>query len=387
MPQTWVAEADSEVSSQPVMMDGDESEPRRGAMASLFLGTGFSMPFVLGVLTLIFGSPLEAFVIGGPWMFLTALLTVVTFSVTMVLQNRRDDWLGGYKVMPVGIIVIGCLGTVMGIRLCRQAAARLMSAGDAADLSWVIEVPGLASSGVHVALSVAVASFTLSGCACLLIALVIASRAPGSWGELTFSPRVMVITGLTVGVGTVFWLVSPLIRDYPTTGPEGVFLVFLSLCLFGLAAARIADGDPANESLWRARWGVVLVGFTGMTICLETESIFVSRSMFALVGMDGTPIERVANAKVFYDAIAGITGIHFITWTCVALGVAMVPLLGHGGIRVPFPRTYVVLPILLLLVRFGAPAVALTEWVKCAKLIIPGQEAAAVHQMLRVCVL
>jgi hypothetical protein len=381
--ETW-SEPTGEVDSETCLEKaaGTDRVTLKKAAANFALGVLFSVPFVLGVLTLLFGNFIDGFMMGGPFMVLIGLLTTITFGVSMVIKCSPRDFLGGWVVMPTVVLVVGTLGTIAGIAQMESVVHSMMSGegGDGADLRWVTEVPKLAALGVQNALTTALAGFALSGLAFLTAAIILASRAPGDW-VLAFTRRRQMIAVTALGLGSMFWMVAPMIRDYPTSGPEGLFLVFLSLCVLGLAAARVSEGDPKDLDLWRARWGVLLCGVLGVSICVETESIAATRSIFEALGAEGSPIERVNKAKEFVEIIQNITGFNALGWMVIALGLALIPMWGQGGLRCPIPWRRWVLPGGLILIRLVATLVAFVYLDRAAYLVVPGQEAAAVHEL------
>ena len=159
------------------------------------------------------------------------------------------------------------------------------------------------------------------------------------------------------------------------------FLVFLSLCLFGLAAAALWMGTPQTSHCGVPVGGLFFVGFTGMTICLETgafssHGLCLRSSGWMVHPSSGSPTQRYLRRH------CGNYGDPFHHVDVCSARRRDGPAPWTRGNPCSVSSYLCGVADTLLLVRFGAPAVALTEWVKCAKLIIPGQEAAAVHQML-----
>lgn len=358
---------------------GTDRVTLKEAATKFLLGALFSVPFIFGVLTLLFGDFMVPISDGGPFMTLTFLLTAGTFGVSMVLSCSKSDYLGGWIVMPTLVLVVGAAGTLMGIRLANQAIDRVM--GTLAPSEWVFSVPKMASKGVDTALIVAMAAFALSGLAFLTAAIVIASRAPGNW-SLSFTRRRQWITGTALGLGFAFLLISPMLPDYPTSGPQGQFFVFLSVCVLGLTAARVSEGSPDDLELWRARWGILLCGVMGVSLCWEAESIAATRGIFLAAGVEGTPMERVGAAKELLFHSENITGFGLLGWMAISLALAFIPMWGHGGLRCPVPWRTWVLPFVLLTVRFVMSAAALSSLVSMVKVVRNGQEAAAAYDLL-----
>jgi hypothetical protein len=352
------------------------------ATSNFLLGLLLTLPFVIGAFSLLFGSPMAAYKEAPIGMVLIGGLTVVTSGVTMLLKCSRRERFGAWMVMPILILIVGTVATIIGVKLNDVVISHLILEGVAGtNPNWVGDIPKLASIGINKAMSTGLAAMSFSGIAFLITALIIASRAPGSWAGLRLSNRVRVILGVSVGLGGVFWTVAPLVRDFPVSGPEGLFFVFMSLCVLGLAAARVAEGSQDDIEMVRARWGVLLCGFTGMTLCLEAESIAALRQLFTKVGAEGSPIERVNNARLFIEIVENTTLINFTVWMLMALFVAILPMLGRGGISCPWPWRSWILPVTLLAIRFVLPGYAFLEIVRGSSLIIPAQEAAAVHEL------
>jgi serine/threonine protein kinase len=381
--ETW-AEATEDLASGTCVekVTGADRVTLKEAATKFILGSLFSIPFVFGVLILLFGDFAVPINDGGIWMLLMLPLTVCTFGVSMVLSCSKADYLGGWVVMPTLVLVAGIAGTIAGVDRADGVADKIIqNIHTSGELTQISELPTVVSYGVRTALVVAMAASAFSGVAFLSAAIIIASRAPGSW-LLSFTRRRQMIAGAALGLGFGYLLIVPLIPDYPTSGPQGLFFVFLSVCGLGLAAARVSEGDPDDLALWRARWAVLLCGVLGVSLCWEAESIGATRTLFSAVGEEGTPLERVAASKEFLSYVDSITGFSLMGWMTISLLIVFLPMWGHGGVRCPVPWRRWALPIFLLTVRFVLTGIALQAIYDMGERVKSGQEAAAAYSLL-----
>jgi len=358
--QTWSAETfdpasagesgAEDVDSQPPTLQpetlpppADAPDPQKpwarwlGALAIGLLG---AVPFMLGVLMVVFGSLSAPMEVGGPFMKAIVVFGVLSIGLPRFLAVREQDGhpaFFAWFVGPASVAFVGALGTLLGLELMVAAVA-----GARAEHKAV-----LAASGSSVALTTDLGGLAIAavGCAvgCLALVMVYANRV----GPV--QPRARVTMGLALVGGTALWLIHPFLGGDVDTAGQGGFFVFLILVTCGAALAFLTSAE--GEDMQRPRWIASILTVAGVAAAARAVDVQAQLQLSWELADVGNIVDQVLAAEGFTALVTTALPVSRYAWPLLALVVALVPNLSDR--KLPVRPVAFVMPVLLAAAVLG----------------------------------
>ncbi len=339
----WQAEDTAAWSSPEDAGDGSGAAlPSRLRRTGLFaLGCLAGIPFIVGLMILVFEDVSRAIRYGGPFMYLVTLMSVISCGYA---ASRAVTWRTG-RAGAALLMVFPLLSATLG--------SLAVTAGATQALISVKEMATEQPDKVHVLLTWASAIALYPEfmglvfmAACLLVSAVgiaLAQRPLDGGGGPTRTSLALV--AIALGGGSVLWAAHPFLSAREGAGGPAPFIVFLVLVGCSLTCASLSDRQE-GPTVARARWlaaccTVLAVGAAAKAVDIQ-QQIHLFKAFRDVEVVDG-----IEAAQRFSDAVIFAAPWPLVAWTALAVVVATVTIAGRG--RPPLRPGKIFTPALLLI--------------------------------------
>ena len=357
--------------SEPMCRTIESPPPSRLRRAGLFgLGCLVGVPFVVGLLVLVFDEPSRIVTYGGPFMFGivgVAVLACGLVALKGVGWRSRSVPIASLMSLPLLTAGVGSMATHAGATIALQA----LPVWDHAARPDVYRFVNRASA---ISLYPDFAGLVLMAALLLASAAVIAlAQRARAGGEVSHTALVQI--GVAMGGGCLLWVLHPWLTARDGAGGPAPFIVFLVLVGCSLACAALA-GPSDDERASRSRW--LVASCTILAVAAAARAVDIQQQMHLFAGFsDLEVVDGLAAARRFSDAVIFETPWAVVAWTALAVVIATITVAGRPR---PAPRPWRLLgPALLLALLLGGRALASRAVVDLVAMVVPSYLNASVR--------
>jgi serine/threonine-protein kinase len=304
--------------------------------AAAVVGLIAAVPFLCGVLVVIFGSIAFPISVGGPLMGLVLLCGLLSLGLPAVLGLREADGAPvvlGWFIGPGLAALCGSIGTWAGLQAVDSAVTRASFKTASA----------LAAMGSSIALTTDVAGLSVAAVGCVTGAVTLAYTWSEQAGPIGMRGRATLALAL-IG-GALLWVAHRVLGGQDVHASGG-FFVFLVLVGGGASCAYLASSP--SEALRRPRWligGLTVAGVAAAARAVDLQAqLHLSEKFRDTVHV----VDQVLAAESFTAMASGGAAVSAYAWPLLAAGVAVISLFGER--RVPVRARALILPVALLAV-------------------------------------
>ncbi len=353
-----------------------ESVPWWTLLKDVARGSALSLPFVIGMVVLLFGG-LGGIHIGGPFMGLVLLSAALAGGIGLArarLQRAgRARLIAGWLLAPSLAALWGILGTGAGLIMAQGALeyapleSRSMLSGMGVSIALITELSGL---GLESGMLLATAGF--------LAWNYRVHFAPGK-GLDPIAQRCVIAA---IGVGSVLWMVHQFLFEGPAP-----FVIFLVLVAASVACAAVAGPLPTSRVFEAAlaRVQVAACVVCGVGAAVWAVQVHSEHTLFGVVG-HASPTDQFIAAEQFGVAVGQGTMLLSMAWAAAALAVAIIPCRGTWTVlktQMRWGRQAFLLVALLGVVSWLTHW-SVTEKTRVADRVVPAYLANATHHVFGV---
>jgi len=373
--ETWSADSfELDVSEEPgAPREATSPSPPAGWLRygrALGVGLVGAVPFLFGVLVVVFGSVVVPLTVGGPLMGLVLFFGLISLGLPLVLGLREADGLPvvlGWYIGPGLAALCGSFGTWAGLENVKRAV-------ESASLDQVSQLAALGSS---IALTTDVGGLSIAAVGCAVGAVTLAYSFSSVAGPILARGKATLALAL-VG-GTLLWLVRPFLGGGDIDAPGG-FFVFLVLLAGGGSCAFLASNP--SDVLRRSRWIAGSLTVAGVSAACRAVELQAQLTLAQELRDTVHVVDQVVAAESFTAIATDPAALSSFAWPLLALAVAAIPVSSDRRFTVPVRS--LVAPVLLLAVVMVSRVVTNQSLEDTISIIVPAGMSLATRTELGV---